>query len=102
MTVDKIIPCVCCEHPPSVDDASHYGMPILMPYNSLKDHLQFWQAKCPKCGRGGVIDYKSAYLALKGWNEMMRDCYEYERKEIVYEEDWKDTCARLGYEYHEW
>lgn len=52
MTVNKIIPCVCCEHPPSSDDENEYGMPILIP--------------------------------------------------IVYEEDFKDTCARHGWEYPKW
>lgn len=100
MTVDKIIPCVCCEHPPSVADSSEYGMPILIPYNSsAKEHLQFWNVKCPKCGRGGCVDEKSAYLALKKWNQIMRRCYAIENKEIVFYEDWKNTCERLGYEY---
>ena len=99
MTVDRIIPCVCCEHPPSVDDGSSYGMPILKPSNGFLDHLQFWIAECPKCGRGGIIQYKSAYLALKAWNETMVRCYGYEKKQIVYEEEWKDTCKRLGYDY---
>lgn len=102
MTVDKIIPCVCCEHPPSVDDGHEYGMPILIASNAFQEHKQWWEAKCPQCGRGGMFQYKSAYLALKAWNEIMQRCYEYEHKEILYEEDWKDTCERLGYEYHEW
>lgn len=100
MTVNKIIPCVCCEHPPSVDDSCKYGMPILIPCNSsVKDHLQWWEVKCPKCGRGGITQYKSAYLALKSWNELQQDCYIRKNKEIVYEEDWEDTCKRLGMEY---
>ena len=99
MTVDRIIPCVCCEHPPSSDDAHDYGMPILIPSNSLHEHMQFWEAKCPNCGRGGMFQYKSAYLALKHWNEIMKDCYAYENKPIVYEEDFRDTCARRGWEY---
>ena len=98
MTVDRIIPCVCCEHPPSVDDCSSYGMPILMPSNSFKEHKQLWIAKCPECGRGGVIQYDSAYLALKHWNEMQRSLYAYEGKTLLYTEDFKDTCSRLGYD----
>lgn len=100
MTVDKIIPCICCEHPPSVDDKHEYGMPILIPCNSsVKDHMQWWEVKCPKCGRGGMIQYKSAYLALKSWNELQQRCYVLENKKIIYEEDWEDTCKRLGMEY---
>ena len=102
MTVDRVIPCVCCEHPPSVDDGSEYGMPILIPHNSFVSHKQFWNVKCPVCGRGGCVEEKSAYLALKKWNEIMQRCYEYEHKPIVFEEEWKDTCERLGYEYFEW
>lgn len=102
MTVNRIIPCVCCDHPPSVDDCSSYGMPILIPSNALKAHQQFWIAKCPACGRGGVIQYNSAYLALKHWNGMQISLHAYENKEIVYREDWKDTCNRLGYEYIDW
>ena len=98
MTVDKIIPCVCCEHPPSVDDGHAYGMPILIPCNGLKEHSQFWEVKCPNCGRGGMLQFTSTYLALKHWNELMISCYEYEKKDIVYEEDWADTCKRLGHE----
>ena len=102
MTVSKIIPCVCCEHPPSSDDGHEYGMPILIPSNSLQEHMQFWEAKCPKCGRGGIFQYKSAYLALKHWNELMIRCYMNEGKPIIYEEDFKDTCARHGWEYPAW
>ena len=29
---------------------------------------QGWE--CPKCGRGGIIDFTSSYKALKSWNEM--------------------------------
>ena len=102
MTVDKIIPCVCCDHPPSVDDSFKYGMPVLTPCNSAKEHLQFWVAKCPVCGRGGIFQFTSAYLALKHWNELMRNCYAAEHKPVVYKENWKDTCERLGYEYTEY
>lgn len=102
MTVKRIIPCVCCEHPPSVDDRSDYGMPVLTPYNGYKDNTQFWVAKCPNCGRGGVIEYGSAYLALKHWNEMQSALYSYENRNIEYREEWKDTCERLGYGYIDW
>ena len=51
MTVDRIIPCVCCEHPPSVDDGSSYGMPILKPSNGFLEHLQFCDAPLSDCGQ---------------------------------------------------
>lgn len=102
MTVDYIIPCVCCTHPPSVDDSVSYGMPILEVQNSLIAHQQFWSFRCPSCGRGGnCLQFKSPYLAMKNWNEMQRSLYETAKKPIIYEESWKDTCARLGYEYDE-
>ena len=49
----------------------------------------------------GGSEYKSPYLAIKAWNEMQTHLYEYAKKPIQYEEKWKDTCARLGYEYDE-
>lgn len=102
MTVHRIIPCICCEHPPSVDDGHEYGMPILIPCNGLNPHTQFWEAKCPNCGRGGLFQYKSAYLALKHWNELQSTLYSYENRKIEYREEWKDTCERLGYDYIDW
>ena len=42
MTVDFIIPCVCCEHPPSIDDKTGYGMPKVGVCNSLLSHKPFW------------------------------------------------------------
>lgn len=101
MTVDHIIPCICCEHPPSVDDSIEYGMPILIPQNSIVAHKQFWEVKCPNCGRGGMFQFTSPYLALKDWNALQHHLYEYENKPILFEESWKDTCERLGYEYDE-
>ena len=32
--------------------------------------MNYFEAYCPNCGRGGLIQYKSAYLALKAWNAM--------------------------------
>lgn len=75
MTVERITPCVCCDHLPNEADAHDYGMPVLIPCNGLKPFQQFWEAKCPQCGRGGLVQYKSAYLALRGWNELMAECY---------------------------
>lgn len=68
MKVDKITPCICCEHEPNEGDSVYYGMPQLKvcggkPYT-------FFEAYCPNCFRGGIFQYKSAYLALKAWNEM--------------------------------
>lgn len=66
--VDKIIPCICCNHEPNSGDSVYYGMSQLKvcggkPYT-------YFEVYCPKCGRDGSVQFKSAYLALKHWNEM--------------------------------
>ena len=68
MKVDKIIPCVCCDHEPDCGDSVYYGMPQLKVCGG-KPHTYF-EVYCPNCGRGGLFQFKSAYLALKHWNEM--------------------------------
>ena len=90
MTVDRIIPCVCTPHPPTIMDSVRYGMPALTPYG-FQSHKQFWTIKCPVCGRGGAgTEETSAYKALKKWNLLMRRCYGLEGKEIAYEGDFKN------------
>ena len=79
MTVDKIIPCVCTDHNPTVADSVYYGMPQLKVSGATSYHKQFWTAFCPVCGRGGCVEYKSAYLALKAWNDMQKSLYEFEK-----------------------
>lgn len=39
---------------------------------------------CPNCGRGGLYEEKSAYLALKKWNELQKGLYAFEGKKIVF------------------
>ena len=79
MKVDRITPCVCCDHEPDCGDSVYYGMPILTPtINS-----SFFKVQCPVCGRGGLFQYKSAYLALKAWNQLMEECYRIEGKELL-------------------
>ena len=69
MKVDKIIPCVCCDHKPDVSDSVYYGMPQLKVCGGKPE--TFFEYYCPNCGRGNVgLQYKSAYLALKAWNDM--------------------------------
>ena len=67
MKIDKILPCVCCDHEPNSGDSVYYGMPQLKvcggkPYT-------FFSAYCPVCGRG-TYQFKSAYFALKFWNDL--------------------------------
>ena len=68
MLVDKIIPCICCEHEPSSDDSVYYGMPQLKVCGGKP--TTYFEVFCPVCGRGGLFQFKSAYLALKDWNDM--------------------------------
>ena len=69
MKVDKILPCICCDHQPDdVSDSIYYGMPQLKVCGG-KPHTYF-EAYCPICGRGGMFQYSSAFLALRAWNEM--------------------------------
>lgn len=62
----NIIPCVCCDHEPSVGDSVYYGMPQL----KVTKDMNHYEIFCPICGRGGLLQFKSAYLAVKDWNEM--------------------------------
>lgn len=67
MKVDKILPCICT---PEYDSAAslYDGMPLLKVSGGKPN--TYFTPFCPKCGRGGMIEYKSAYLALRVWNEM--------------------------------
>ena len=70
MRVKKIVPCVCIDHKPDAADSVYYGMPQLKVSGGIDNGTQFYSPYCPNCGRGGCNEYKSAYLALKAWNEM--------------------------------
>lgn len=80
MKVNKIIPCICCDHEPDCGDSVYYGMPQL----KVTDGMNFFEAYCPNCGRGGLIQYKSAYLAIKGWNKLQERL---RRMDKIFEED---------------
>ena len=68
MKVEKILPCICVEHEPSGGDSVYYGMPQLKVCGGKPN--TYFEAYCPHCGRGGIFQYKSAFLALKAWNEL--------------------------------
>ncbi len=70
MQVKKVLPCVCIDHEPDVGDSVFYGMPQLKVAGSNRNIL--YTPYCPHCGRGGMFQYKTAYLALKAWNEMIK------------------------------
>lgn len=74
MKVKRIIPCVCIERKPDTAVTIHYGMPELR----VSSDGQFWQIQCPKCKRGGLLEFKSQYYALKNWNEMQLDLWRHE------------------------
>lgn len=61
-----IIPCICCDHEPDCGDSVYYGMPQL----KITGKMDYFEAYCPNCGRGGYLQFKSAYLAIRNWNKM--------------------------------
>lgn len=75
-----ILPCICT---PDYDGAKsiYKGMPQLKVSGGKR--YTFFTPFCPKCGRGGLIEYKSAYLALKAWNEMQEMLRKYDTKQKV-------------------
>ena len=89
MKVDKIIPCVCIDHEPTAADSVHYGMPQLKVSGYEKN--QWFTPYCPNCGRGGMSEHKSAYLALKHWNGLMECLWKHEKDKnypfVIEEED---------------
>ena len=63
-----VIPCVCCDHKPDVGDSIYYGMPQL----KITGNMEYFEIFCPKCGRGGLMQWGSAYQAVKHWNDVQR------------------------------
>ena len=41
-----------------------------MPQLKVTQGMDYFEIYCPNCGRGGMLQFKSAYLAVKDWNEM--------------------------------
>lgn len=84
-TVEKIVPCICTQKQRNktewYDFSVYHGMPQLKVSDGITEHTQFWSAFCPSCKRGGCIEYKSPYFALKHWNEMQTELWKNE--EIV-------------------
>lgn len=71
MKVDKIIPCICTELKNDGSDGFYDGMPILHVCGGKP--ITFFSAQCPKCGRGGIYQYNSAFKALRAWNFMQEN-----------------------------
>ena len=80
MKIDKIIPCVCCDHEPSVADSLYYGMPQIKVYTNKFSGNTYFSAFCPKCGRGGNTDFKTINAALKDWNNLQLFLYKLKRR----------------------
>ena len=79
MKVERVIPCVCLDHQLTYADSVFEGMPQL----KVEPSGKFFTAYCPKCGRGGCIQHKSAYLALKNWNEMQDSLWQREKRKDI-------------------
>lgn len=76
MRLPYIVPCVCTDDKPDVMESCYYGMPQLKVSVGFYDESrQFYSAYCPNCGRGGCVEYKSSYLALKGWNKLQENLW---------------------------
>ena len=78
MYVMEILPCICCDHEPNAGDSSYYGMPQLKVCGG--GPTTWYSAYCPNCKRGGLFQDKSAYKALKRWNEMQERLRALEKK----------------------
>lgn len=77
----EIIPCICSE---PIDEYRNIydGMPQLKVTNFNKNcNTQYYVAFCPKCGRGGLLQFKSSYLALKNCNKMQK---KYKKHKIIF------------------
>ena len=65
----KIIPCICTsERENDYSDSIYYGMPQF----KVTEDMKYYEIYCPNCGRGGLIQFKSPYLAVKDWNDMQK------------------------------
>lgn len=109
MQVKSILPCVCIDHEPNAGDSVFYGMPQLKVAGY--QGTPFYTPYCPHCGRGGMAQYRSAYLALSAWNKMVeehrkrqdgillepaRTCGEWISDEYGY-----NHCSECGFEHDE-
>lgn len=73
MKVDRVETCVCCDHEPTLADSTFYGMPQLKISPGYCKGVYKFVTYCPVCGRGGIKEFESAYLALKDWNKIQKE-----------------------------
>ena len=65
----KIIPCICSpDYEEGLIKSIYYGMPQL----KITENMEYYEIYCPNCGRGGLLQFKSPYLAVKDWNDMQK------------------------------
>ena len=76
MKVKTIFPCVCIDHTPTAADSGTYGMPVMQLYSCGDGRAYHFIPKCPNCGRGGLREFTSDYMALKEWNSMQFDLWD--------------------------
>ena len=91
MKVGKIIPCACTPEPDLIANG-YAGMPILRTYGGAD---AYFDVKCPKCGSGGFRQFKSAYLALKDWNEMQKELQKGDQLAVQEEDRADERCSPL-------
>jgi hypothetical protein len=61
----EVIPCICCgDRDPN--GPMYYGMPQL----KITHNMKWYEIYCPKCGRGGLLQFTSPYKAVQDWNDM--------------------------------
>lgn len=70
MKIGTIETCTCCDHKPDGGDSVYYGMPHIK-ISANNDKLSY-TAFCPNCGKTDTATAKSAHLALKNWNRMLK------------------------------
>ena len=103
---ETIRPCVCCKDVDN-DHGMYTGMPALIPTRNdepEKFPQIYWETKCPKCGRGGILQYKSVHAALRSWNESQDRLWQNMDGfdiPMFYPIEEQDVCEPLYQRYHE-
>ena len=76
MKIGKIHPCICIERNREAGDSGFLGMPNLKIYQGSPEYPECYVPYCPSCGRGGIKEYPSAFMALKAWNALQESLWE--------------------------
>ena len=70
--IGKAETCVCWSGERNAENDWWDGMPHLKIVDNGLVNNHAYVAYCPKCGRGGIIEFPTVYKALKDWNEMQQ------------------------------